>query len=249
MEENKHIRSFLDSVKIHVSAFGRFIHQPYLACFCESPRILSQWRSYGESGKGYCIGLKFSEKTKILADLENPEKKYDLYLRKVIYSEEKQNFLVNTFLDESANCLSSILKNSGFDDRKKNQFSTSIAAALNNILIDMILCFKHEAFKEEKEWRLIRVLLDYEEPETVRFREKESVLIPYLKTNIIEYLEKKEEMSFPISSLFFGPSLDKNVTESALRIFLFNQSKSDSKILIKNPGRIKIDGMGYTLRS
>jgi hypothetical protein len=29
----------------------------YLACFCEKPTLLSQWRAYGDNGHGYCVGI------------------------------------------------------------------------------------------------------------------------------------------------------------------------------------------------
>lgn len=37
----------------------------FLACFCDSDRLLSMWRSYGANGGGYCLGFSYSELRRI----------------------------------------------------------------------------------------------------------------------------------------------------------------------------------------
>ena len=244
-EENKFIRSFLNSTKVSTSSFGRMIHQTFVACFCESPKILSQWRNYGDSGGGYCLGIKVTEKSQILQKVSGKYEKYKPYLRKVIYSKEKQNQLVDEILETTINHLRSLLGKIQADDKKKDFFSASISAILSNILIDMILSFKMEAFQEEQEWRLLRVILDNEERDILKFRRKGNELIPFISSSIITTEDDKDY--FSLSSLFYGPSLRKEGIANTLRLYLSSQKVKVDKYPFIEDTHIPVQGMDYFL--
>jgi|SRR5579864_1497915 len=65
----------------------------YVVCFCERPNLLSQWRTYGQSG-GYSIGLSRSA----LEEFRTDATTMTIALEKVIYLESEQRKILQTLL-------------------------------------------------------------------------------------------------------------------------------------------------------
>lgn len=113
----------------------------YISCFSENGDLLSQWRSYGDDGKGIAISIDFN---KLPLRKEAPlrigglEKRY--YANKVLYA----NDIVKKQIKE-------MLKNVIKDKKKVSEIN----------YFDLINIFnlsyysKNEGFREESEWRII----------------------------------------------------------------------------------------------
>ena len=114
-----------------------------------------------------------------------------------------------------------------------------------NLLFDMIVTFKIDAFEEEQEWRLIRLTQENHEPQFLSFQDVESGLAPYRPTYLYN-TAKKGEYRFPLSSVGFGPTLDPIQSRSSIELFLHSAAVNEHPIKL-NP-RAEIEGPGYRLR-
>ena len=110
----------------------------------------------------------------------------------------------------------------------------------------MILSFKMEAFQEEQEWRLLRVILDNEERDILKFRRKGNELIPFISSSIITTEDDKDY--FSLSSLFYGPSLRKEGIANTLRLYLSSQKVKVDKYPFIEDTHIPVQGMDYFLK-
>ncbi len=242
---NSELEAFLLNVSILVNTVGTTIHQPFIFCFCESPNVLSQWRSYGENGKGYCLGFNFSDKTYLIPDINNISEHYEPYLRKVIYVESEQKKLINTLIDRVVDAFLKSLEE--IPDNDKNYYSSAVSGYLTSSLIDMILTFKSEAFIEEQEWRLLRVTLADDYPNQIEIRIKDDEMIPFRKSSLVNKSES-EDLIYAIKSIHFGPSIDEIKAKTAIEHFIISEAFRDAEISLPEYYRISIDGIGYKIR-
>lgn len=178
-------------------------HQVFVTCFCKNPDLLSQWRGYGERG-GYSLGFQFDDATRIQDHAD--EKWFKPIVRKVIYSRDEQVELVKKYLD----VLLEILPPA--QPLKPSRGTLLLGAS--NLLIDMILSFKHKGFKEEKEYRILRSPLRGRVVENVQLRTSSDYVIPYLETNFGVLRGGGDiEPTFPLSEIYMGPTLKSEVAE------------------------------------
>ena len=129
-----------------------------MGCFCESGNLLSQWRAYADRGGGYSIGFKFSSNTLVKIELDNFNEGHSPHLRKVIYDPGDQQRLVRNYIESVKDCARRVFSEEA-ERREPNRSIRPQMMALqsSNILLDMLLSFKHPAFQEEHEWRLVYV--------------------------------------------------------------------------------------------
>jgi hypothetical protein len=59
-------------------------HSSYITCFSRKGDLLSQWRAYGDDGRGVSIGFD----SKLLYKVDS--RKNDIYVEDVLYDKEKQ---------------------------------------------------------------------------------------------------------------------------------------------------------------
>lgn len=119
---------------------------PFIACFCEVDDLLSQWRGYGPTDS---VSLEVDMEQ--LANLPSGS----VHMRKVVYDEQQQRDLAT---DAIATWLRTAreLVTEGWEPH--DLFRIGAAWALAQGMLDYHLCFKHPAFSEEQEWRLIRLV-------------------------------------------------------------------------------------------
>lgn len=238
---DQEIRTFLNSLLVHIKAFGdELIHHPFVACFCEIDELLSQWRTYSDSGGGYSLGFKFSPNTKISSKLPEIEEHRSAILRKVIYEEKKQRKLINEYLSTIIKAANSIIKK----DTNKDLKIHVMALESINIILDMLMTFKNPAFKEEREWRLIHVTREDFQPDNVEFRVAGNNFIPYRPTFLYSF--EGDKPIFPLESITIGPLLGNQGSITAIKLFLQKASNDNHQIKL-NPS-IKISSTGYSIR-
>lgn len=168
-----------------------------IACFSLDPDVLSQWRAYGNDGRGFAIGF-----SKTL--MEIPAKPL-----RVLYDEDAQ-------MQELLGNLRHIYKTEqSFGFKYDERFKSHL------FHLGLDLCaYKHPGFKEEQEIRLARFcgLVSQEgrimpagalgpnderlsEPLKTHFRMRNGFLIPYV---IIDYSNKGA--AAPIKEIVLGPT-------------------------------------------
>ncbi len=243
-EESKNVKIFLNQLLVQVQAFGKNLFHAFVVCFCESGDLLSQWRAYAERGGGYCLGFQFSATTKISCNIERPDDRKFPFLRKVIYNKTEQEDLIKQYLEIVVDGSKKAFKIKKYP-YEPPEHAVVMAMQAANVLLDMLTSFKHDAFKEEKEWRLIRVTREDFQPESLQFREDGGELIPFRTTYIFDEKEN-EKLEFPLNSIIFGPWLEPVRTRSAIALLL-KHIAADSNTIKLEP-TINIKGSSYKLR-
>lgn len=146
--------------------YGR---RPFVACFCEEGDLLSQWRGYRSGQTGYSLGMDLST----LARIGNLPP--NTYLRKVVYDTDEQRAEVREVVQVWLQTAEALL-NSDRGLSTEDVFPYPAIWALQEALAEHHLCFKHPAFAEEREWRLIKLVDVREELRLLDHRRTEEML-------------------------------------------------------------------------
>ncbi len=231
-ESIKHfLQQMAGRLKIDFGSNRRY--RVFIVCFCESPNLLSQWRAYSEKGGGYALGFEFSNSTQTIKALENEDQ--DQYqrvaLRKVIYCDKEKHDLVEMLLDKACDFFQKIEELP--EVKNDPPLHGLVAGALTNFLGDMTYCFKDWSFREEKEWRLIRVFDSRYLSEVCKFRPRGQYIVPYVPTPLFNTTEDGFTKVFPLKSIVLGPTVDLKRSELSLQHFCSSGS---------NPLGIELDG-------
>ncbi len=245
---NRHegiIERFLHLLIGEVNRFDEIMYEAYVACFCKSDNLLSQWRAYGHRGGGYNLGFTFTSDTKFYHTSDLSEKESHVILRKIIYDNNKQKEVVTKYVSSIISFAKDAIKcfqnNGGIPEIWESMAAMESA----NILCDLMLSFKNPVFSKENEWRLILVRQSQHKANQLQFKRNEKGFTPYFETYLVEKIDDKS--FFPINSITFGPMLDVSSTKSALTLFVRKEAVSESNIKI-NTNAVHISGAGYSLR-
>jgi hypothetical protein len=177
----------------------------FVCSFTEEGDLLSQWRAYCPQG-GVSVGFfvpKISQNDQYL-EIKNgsPHNNYyvhENYICKCIYDTQEQKRKINDLLD--------------FLIKYADVGNGQLVGFFNKMIQTFSYSFKHKSFEEEKEWRLCCFVLP--EDEQIKYRVKDSMLIPYLPFGIVD----KENHSI-ISKIIVGPSRDKEKLKSSILSYL-----------------------------
>lgn len=200
-------RSFVDRIDAIIKAVNSY-SVAMIACYSLDADVLSQWRAYADSGRGFAIG--FSSQF-----MQMPAKKL-----RVLYDEESQ-------IEELLGNLNHVFeyeKSIGF------KFDDQFQAHWANVGLDLC-AYKNPSFGEEKEIRSVHLsaltsdrevvplgALDREgkrlsESVEVKFRIRDGVLVPYVA---VDYTNLGKNS--PIKEVILGPQNENQ--ESHIELFL-----------------------------
>jgi hypothetical protein len=198
----------------------------YLACFCEDDNLLSQWRAYGQSG-GYSLGFNVPPNAAIAGQGFKPEPNtYTSKWARVEYDRSEQARRCHAIFDTLLMI---------FDDPDTARAIAAIGdhplvgylrilRAVTDILLEEIISFKNEAFKVEKEWRVVvrqRELTKQgtddggKTPLPLYFRTSQGMVVPYVKLIPTDPAKK-----LPIACVRTGPTLDKTIAAMGIYMML-----------------------------
>jgi hypothetical protein len=198
----------------------------YLACFCEDDNLLSQWRTYGQSG-GYSLGFTVPAPDRLTGQGFKPEPNiYTSKWVKVEYDRSEQAKKCSAILSpvlailddpDAARAIATI------GDHPIVGYSR-ILRTIADMLLEEIVSFKNEAFKVEKEWRVVVRRRELTKqgtddagttPIPVHFRSSKGMLVPYVKLIPTDPAKK-----LPTASIRSGPTLDKATAAMAICMML-----------------------------
>jgi hypothetical protein len=152
----------------------------FVTCFCESSRVLSMWRGYSAFGGGYCLEF---DGHGLLGGAFPP---HSVCLRfKMTYGTDLSEPLQSV--------LDSICEFAG-----RGQIEAIVSGSSLSVLA---LKFKHPAFAEEREWRLV-----IQEPEIsfLKFRAGHANIKPYIE---LRHAAKDGSKLLPLQKVVYGPTL------------------------------------------
>jgi hypothetical protein len=183
----------------------------YVISFCEEDNVLSQWRAYGGTS-GFSIGFRglSTDSLRCVAGAE-------MWLVKVEYDPSRQRESLRKCLDSACTIL---------QDDPANVYGVRLASSVLYVLISRWACsVKHEAFREEKEWR-VTVFPSYDTSgvaagafyggrprlaEHPDLREHRGRLLPYVSI-------KPRADYFDVQSITIGPSKTQALDLKAIEL-------------------------------
>ena len=187
---SKVVKAFVDAmlerIDEHNSPFDA-----YLACLSSKRDSLSQWRAYG-TGVGYCIGLNIAP----LKSLNLTVAEHHFFV-KVNYDVDDQKAQIAEVLNRVIRLLSAAPAN------LQEEAMTWAQDCFEGLISVFSLYFKHPAFADESEWRLVLL-----QPTTdLLFRpDPQRGIIPYLELDFgAEGIGK-----LPLVSVRLGPGADRS---------------------------------------
>jgi hypothetical protein len=200
------VDDFLEQVLASVRVTD-YVIQPYVTCFSgEKARdLLSQWRAYGNGGSGYALGFDPQK----LADLQPT-----CWLRKVIYDESTQTKMIATAIQKHCDQLSAVAPSFAGKTAMLNEAIRDFSYSFSEIFQEYMCCFKHESWREEQEWRLVRHIVPFKagsaapDAEELQFRENSSgVVIPFTDIDIAKEDPDDGIKRMPLTEIITGPKL------------------------------------------
>ena len=214
-EEKELVGRFHSSLEI-IPVEGRV----YVTCFCENGDLLSQWRAYGNNGSGYSIGIN----PKHIGQYQNKK----TLLRKVLYDPGEQRRLIKLVIDEVLELWRSLSPTYATNEMTTDALMKILASFLENHLSEFTFYFKHEAFKEEREWRAIEFLDSEDDIDSIRLRTSGSLLIPYAESNLCSFDD--DFPILPIEEVIYGPTLLDDLTEASVHTLLQKNNLSHVEV-------------------
>jgi len=189
---------------------GEMEEDVYAACFCTEGDVLSQWRAYGSMGDGYSLGL-CGRTLKTL----HKRTGFRCRLRKVIYCPVEQSELVRQTVCNICNLLEEACDSAG--EQALDQLMGGARGIVDNLLKEYLYCFKHPAFREEKEWRLVHICPAKVYNRGLQFRSAKGKIIPYLSVPLTSTDgDDDEEARVPLVGVIYGAVLAPETTQKSL---------------------------------
>ena len=206
---SENVRFFLTTIPVYLEKMSL---DYFVICFCPNGDLLSQWRAYGARGTGYSIGFN----TTALGDAARSA---GFTFRKVEYEPEIKRKILWDRVEIIRRNLEAIsdklVPETDADWRTLAQFVSRLAAEFAPSLAFM----KHITFKEEQEWRLIRMQAGLSavgrDPHSlpVRFRVADGNLVPYVA---LRWTPESCRSDDSIAEVRYGPVSNPKLTERSL---------------------------------
>lgn len=216
-DEKKHV-VYSELLTLYGSTYLIQLTQVYVFSLSMEGDDLGQWRGYCPKEGGFCVEFETGAIERVI---KNGKLVPCVYLPK-----EKNQIIEKNFTDaeayfKPANQLFTVCKKQMKEDDHK------IIEALHNVkLAEIFASLKHESFKNEKEYRIIRSGPKVK-PEDKRYRKGNSMLIPYVEEEILN-----SEGKLPISKIIVGPTPHPALSKLAVENFLESNGYQNIKVQI-----------------
>lgn len=234
---NNHISYLLDMLNYDVT------RSSYITCFSRNGDLLSQWRAYGDDGRGVAIGFD----AKLFYKVHN--KRNNVYIEDVLYDKEEQieeiQIAVTNSLIHMKNLFNydTVRVSDDFNSYFIEEFDAFCEVFCDELAI--LSCYmKNPAFKEEDEVRIFYApIISDDEPALIQEQfSKISKFNNYVLNPINFYARKDQiigyaDLSFEkliqrgiISELIIGPSSRVNKDDIYFLLTKFGYNSNDIEI-------------------
>jgi hypothetical protein len=164
--------------------------KPYIFCLSEQKDDLSQWRGYGDFGRGFCVEFTASKMEHLGSQTILGKVQYDEHMYEALSAELVESWL-NLCWFEAGKTQYSIPPN----------MMRLLASVFIQCTYVLTIKYKHKGFKAEQEWRLIK-FLSRGSPE-ISFRPHRFGMADYFNLKVEANGLVQEVMSGPV-----GPKED-----------------------------------------
>ena len=207
----------------------------HVTCFSKNGDLLSQWRSYGNKGKGIAIGFH-------PLDIEESIYEHTCGMN-ILYDKKVQTELIEEYIKIA---LKYFQDNKEIFDWTGYDYDFLVADTILNFLEDVIAGFKDPSFIEEKEFRIEYNgddNINKAEKKTIHFRNSDNLIIPYITLNskfkqrqldaqknpeVLKHTDT--DIRLPLKEIILGPSLDYEMNKLGIEMLLKKIGYNDIKI-------------------
>lgn len=202
------------AAKLEQVATSRLPIESFALSLTEEGDLLSQWRGYGDAGRGVAIGLSFEALRGCLDKMRQEKVAFDL--DKVEYENTKKKDRLGRLFDHWIAFVSNPANSKGSSASQDD----NICDLANAFVLESAL-FKHDGFSEEKEWRMDiwrHALANL----PIKTHVSNNQVIPHIEVPLTIDSDTSEFVT-AIENITVGPTLDFRKTEYALRCLLNEQ--------------------------
>lgn len=181
---------FGETMQTHLQRFAHF----FVACFSQDGDDLGQWRAYGANGRGFAIGFDGPGLEKLFAAQRANNTTISI------------NYDDNRLKDVTERMAGIVLPmyrlplGRGLSGPVIRRFLTEASTGFSFELLRAALLFKHEAYKNEREYRFLQVRGRDDPLTDVQVRVRESALIRFVE------FDWKTGISRLLRRIVIGPS-------------------------------------------
>ena len=179
--------------------------------FSENGNLLSQWRGYCPPGGGYSIGFR----SELLIPWLKTKK---LLIEPCIYIENEQEIILRNEFTKKRDTL---IKRVTSEPEKSVEIIQEVWFDFFMEFSRIASVFKHPAFHEECEWRIISEPLENKQ---MSFDVRKSMFLPYLEINF------NDIQPFPIDLIIIGPGPEQHLARFSLLQFLLEKNLREISI-------------------
>jgi hypothetical protein len=196
----------------------------YLISFSQNGNLLDQWRAYAADGAGYAIGINpWKLKHKVEGAIILSHEQEGLGFVQVNYDLDEQKRLFFDLIEKTEQIFESEFNS--LNDQERSQFPAIAARSLSIIIWQLALFYKHPAFQNEQEWRVVirrwgrNVMrgINADAVERVLFRPTRNILVPYLELN---FQSRDNSKLLPIEKIYLGPKHRTTNGKESLEMYL-----------------------------
>jgi hypothetical protein len=171
-----------------------------LASFCEQHDLLSQWRSYGNDGRGIALGFN----SKRLVDLAE---RNGLRLFRCVYDQAAHERIASDLV----NLLLASFRTSPPDGPQARR---ALITRFNSMFLVVAPVIKDHRFVEEREWRLISNPMPFDDPNMIAVLKGNQASVKLT----VKLTGDSEGMSNLIPRVTIGPTLDPHNVSDAIDV-------------------------------
>jgi Protein of unknown function (DUF2971) len=209
-------REFVKQFREWLETFRRTPYHLFVFSLSEERSLLSQWRSYTPHGKGVSLG--FSP-----AVLNHVLRRPEFRIAKCLYARHEQEALMGSLLEKTLTTFRQRLPDLDAPKAHPSQKYHPFLEEFRKDILQVLAIVKHEAFSEEREWRIVSPYFPKYTVPDVKFREGASMLLPYTE------LELPRD-GYLFHEVVLGPSQDANLSMSALATYLSNRGVCNTTV-------------------
>lgn len=193
-------KKFIQSISGNVEMSANY----FVCCFSQTGDDLGQWRAYADDGRGYAIGFNANALENAFTDAQ--ESKNGTF--HVMYNDRKLCTIHDQLVSKTFPILSTP-KEMGLELKTLNRFLARLSVQLASSCIYTSLCFKHEAYCNEQEYRFLQVYAGGSPIPDLKFRRRSYSLVRYRE------FDWKSNIRDSIKEIVCGPACNRDAPKFA----------------------------------
>lgn len=170
----------------------------FVCAFSTDGDDLGQWRAYADDGRGFAIGFDAEVLEQAFVKGQVAHSLYGTY--QVTYDDKELQNIQEQLISETIPCLSILNAKTIF--AHVSRYMQELAVGLASSCVETAICYKHEAYRNEQEYRFLQTFPSGRAIPKLERRYRPYTLVRYRKWNW------KKVAQSAIKQIVVGPSQD-----------------------------------------